>query len=176
MARQSSLVLLRTVLLLLPLKIGCGGASPSDATLAALRFDACAPLALVLEADATMGEMSGAQAALDLWNQTASTRLSLTASAGDAAAIPLRFQAAAALSHGVYEPGIGEIFINTDLVAHPHALAVTIAHELGHAFGLAHVGGRPSVMTAGNIDVEPNSGDVDALAVLWGRCTTVVQP
>jgi hypothetical protein len=115
--------------------------------------------------------VSGAQAALDLWNQAAATRLSLAPSAGEAATIPLRFQRAAPLSHGFYDPGTGQILINEDLA--DHHLAVTIAHELGHAFGLPHVSGRASVMTAGNLDVEPNSGDVDALAAFWGRCAGV---
>jgi hypothetical protein len=83
-------------------------------------------------------------------------------------AVPLHFQAAAPPSHGFFDPARGEIFVNVDLEARP--LTVTIAHELGHAFGLVHVTDRASVMTAGNLDVQPNVGDVAALVKLWGAC------
>jgi Zn-dependent peptidase ImmA (M78 family) len=82
--------------------------------------------------------------------------------------VPLHFQAAAPPSHGFFDPSRGEIFVNVDLETRP--LAVTIAHELGHAFGLVHVTDRASVMTAGNLDVQPNLGDVGALEKLWGAC------
>jgi hypothetical protein len=178
-ARCLSLVLSPLPLLaclLLPLGAGCGEASTSEAAGAALRFDACAPLVIALDANATEGQARGAQAALDLWNGRAATELALDATGAAAAPsvsyIPLRFQRAAAPSHGFYDPSAGVIFINEDLSgpAQSAALAITIAHEIGHAFGLAHVPDRASVMTAGNLDVEPNAGDVDALAAIWGRC------
>jgi hypothetical protein len=90
------------------------------------------------------------------------------ASRGAPPTVPLRFEAAAALSHGFYDPVRGLVLVNDDLVARP--LAVTIAHEVGHAFGLVHVTNRPSVMNPGNLEVEPNASDATALADLWGRC------
>ncbi len=60
------------------------------------------------------------------------------------------------------------MFINTDLAGAP--LAVTIAHEIGHAFGLVHVpaGQRTSVMNPNNLVIEPTAEDVDTLAMRWG--------
>ena len=185
MARCLSLVLfplpLPPCLLLLIFSAGCGEASPGQAASAPLRFDACAPLAIALDPSATENQTRGARAALDLWNGAARTELSLDAMGAAAAPsvpmIPLRFQRAAAPSHGFYDPSAGVIYVNEDLSAPTlaGALAVTIAHEVGHAFGLPHVGDRPSVMTAGNLDVEPNAGDVEALAAIWGRCGAVAE-
>ena len=140
---------------------------------------------LVLDPGTTADRQAGVQTAADLWNAIAGARLvvadtatappldAVDAASSDAApaappTVPLRFQAAAALSHGFYDPVLGLVLVNDDLVARP--LAVTVAHEVGHAFGLVHVTNRPSVMNPGNLDIEPNATDVTALADLWGRC------
>jgi hypothetical protein len=165
--------------LFLTLAAGCGGSSSSEPTVGAVRLDPCRPVAVVLDADVSAEREAGVRAAMDLWNVAAGTRLDLGGAAAapavdaDGAApptLPVRFETAAAPSHGFFDPVRGEVLINDDLVA--RALAVTIAHELGHAFGLVHVNGRPSVMNPGNLDVEPNAADVDALADIWGRCGT----
>ena len=64
----------------------------------------------------------------------------------------------------------GQVFINTDLSG--EALAITITHEIGHAYGLRHVSAdqRTSVMNPNNLVVEPTSEDVDTLAMRWGVC------
>jgi hypothetical protein len=169
-------------LLLLPLATtGCGGTS-SGAVVDAIRFDPCRPLALVVDDGTSAARQDGVRAAIDLWNQAAGARLSVAAapaaapagappaapSADAPPALPVHFEPAAAPSHGYFDPVLGEVLINDDLQARP--LAVTIAHEVGHAFGLVHVTGRPSVMNPGNLDVEPTAGDVAALATLWGQC------
>jgi hypothetical protein len=182
---RASLVLPLLSFLFLPLAAGCGEGSP-DAVTSALRFDPCHPLVLVLDPGTTADRQAGVQTAADLWNGVAGARLvvaetaaappldAVDATASDAASaaapptVPLRFQAAAALSHGFYDPVLGAVLVNDDLVARP--LAVTIAHEVGHAFGLVHVTDRPSVMNPGNLDVEPNASDAAALADLWGQC------
>jgi hypothetical protein len=173
LAHTTSLVLPLVSLLLLPFAAGCGEASSGDAAsgaTAALRFDPCHPIAVVLDPGATADQKAGVAGAVDWWNAAAGGQVFVAASAGDpiADAVPLHFQAAAPPSHGFFDPARGEIFINLDLESRP--LAVTIAHELGHAFGLVHVTDRASVMTAGNLDVQPNLGDVAALAKLWGAC------
>ena len=181
--------------LLLALGAGCGpsGAAPGPT---AVVFDACAPLLLLLDAG-TAGERAAAVAnGAALWNDLGQTRLAVAAlpvngaadgpsndgaggsGAGDPgpapapAALRLRFQRAAAASHGLYDPAGGAIFLNEDLDRAPRALAVTVAHEVGHAFGLAHVdrAARPSVMNAGNLDLEPTETDVGAITAIWGSC------
>jgi len=172
---SSSRVLTLMTTLLVSLAGACGGSS-SDAVVAALRFDPCRPLDLVVGAGTSPDRAAGVHTAADLWNGAASAQLSVDeapaapaveASGAAPARLPIQFQPAIALSHGYYDPS-GQVLINDDLTARP--LAVTIAHEVGHAFGLVHVTNRPSVMNPGNLDVEPNAGDVAALADLWGRC------
>ena len=92
----------------------------------------------------------------------------LGAPGGGDAILPVHFRPAAEPSRGFFNPYSGEVLINDDLA--DHALAVTIAHEVGHAFGLVHVTDRASVMAPGNLDVEPNAEDANALAALWGPC------
>jgi predicted Zn-dependent protease len=108
-------------------------------------------------------------AAIALWNTTGQARL---AAGGDASAasIPIHFQFAASPDHGLYDGQRGVIFINDDLSGDP--LAVTLAHELGHAFGLVHVdpGARSSVMNPGNLSTAPTAADAAQVAGLWGQC------
>jgi hypothetical protein len=91
--------------------------------------------------------------------------------AGGGARVPLLFQRAAGAFHGLYDDADAIVFINEDLTD-PHPLTVTVAHELGHVFGLLHVpvDQRVSLMNSGNTTTELTPQDVDALAVLWGRC------
>jgi hypothetical protein len=156
--------------LVLPFAAGCGGAASDGA--AAIRFDPCEPVGLTLEVGVTAGQQAGVQAAISAWDATAGARLLLgDGSSGDGssvAALPVIFQRAAALSHGFFDPARGEIFINDDLSG--DALAVVIAHEVGHAMGLVHVTGRASVMNPSNVDVAPNAGDAADLSALWGAC------
>jgi hypothetical protein len=140
-------------------------------------FDPCQPLLLMPDPAATAAERDGVAAGAALWNAIAGTRLAV-ADAGASADIflPIHFQTAAAAFHGLYDAANGQVFINTDLGG--GAQAVTIAHEIGHAFGLAHVpsGERPSVMNPGNLNVEPNAGDVATLALRWGACREPAYP
>ena len=176
MKHPSSRVLASLTILLASVAAACGAAS-SDSVVSAVRFDPCHPLALVVGAGTSGDRAAGVRTAADLWNGAARAQLSVddeasTAPALDAtgaasATLPVDFQPAVAPSHGFYDPS-GQVLINDDLTARP--LAVTIAHEVGHAFGLVHVTDRPSVMNPGNLSVEPNAGDVAALAALWGSC------
>jgi hypothetical protein len=158
--------------------LGCG-ASADAPTGPLVTFDACAPLVLVPDASATDAQLAGLTAAVALWNGTAATQLQVgTAPPAGASTVPLHFQPAAAPMHGLYDPHAVAIFINDDLSDLASPLAVTIAHEVGHAFGLVHIpeGTRASVMNPGNLSTTPNAGDVAALADLWGTCAAPQPP
>lgn len=183
MARSLSLVSsLLACLVLPPFAAGCDDTASDSSAVASVRLDACQPVVLVLDASATDSQKAGARAAIELWNRGASTRLTVSQAEGDGAAdvspgataLPLHFRKAAALSHGFFDPVVGEVLINQALSA--PALNVVIAHEVGHAFGLFHVTDRPSVMKPGNLDVAPTAGDVAELAKLWGTCAPTDQP
>ena len=93
-----------------------------------------------------------------------------SAEASAPATLPIHFQQAADLFHGLYDAPNAQIYINTDLA--DHELAVVITHEVGHAFGLVHipVSVGPSVMNPANLMIEPQPRDIDTLEAKWGRC------
>jgi len=150
------------------LLIGCSG-SPADQHLDIV-FDVCAPIAVVAP-DATLEQRAGIERGVDLWRDRGVTTLSLDA-AIDAPSVEIQFDDAAANFHGIYEDEIGVIFVNRDLTD-LDALGVTVAHELGHAFGLWHVdvAERLSVMNPGNLSITPTDGDQLALTEVWGSCS-----
>ena len=135
----------------------------------AITHDPCQPVVVVPATDATDAERAGIVAALKLWNDAAGARLTLDEIDG-APRVPISFRDAAPVFFGIYEDNVGDILINRDLDEDPAACAVTIAHELGHSFGLVHVSDKTSVMVAGNVTVPPGAVDVAALAALWGSC------
>src|SRR5262245_60542804 len=147
--------------------IGCGGAGIGDGE--PITFDACAPLTVESDANLSDAQAAGIDAAIALWNQRAGTRLTRAAGPGpsgqEASGLPIHFQAAAPPFHGLYDAPNGQVFINTDLDG--EALAITITHEIGHAYGLTHVSAdqRTSVMNPNNLVVEPTPEDVDTLAM-----------
>ncbi len=104
------------------------------------------------------------------WNEVAGTRLTLEDVAG-AARLPVEFEEAAPAFFGIYLDEEGRVVINRRLTE-PHGRAVTIAHEMGHAFGLVHLEPETdiSVMNPANLEVEPTPEDAGRLAEIWGRC------
>jgi len=138
---------------LLAFAAACGGGDDTiDRT-----FDPCA---LAITTTATGVQRAGIDAAVALWGF-----------APDDGATPIlvRFEEAAPAFHGVYEDEIGEVVIN-ERITDPRALSIVIAHELGHAFGLPHVGGRASLMNTGNLSIEPTVEDRADVSALWGSC------
>jgi hypothetical protein len=162
-----------TLTLTSALALGCGGGDAFSGDW--IMFDACAPLAILPDATVTAEQSNGILAGMALWNDRAGTRLTL-APGGGPPGVPLHFQSAAPNFHGLYDAPRGEVFINDDLSGAP--LAITIAHEIGHVFGLTHVppDERTSVMNPNNLVVEPTPEDVDTLANRWGVCLASAHP
>lgn len=88
----------------------------------------------------------------------------------DGAEIGLVFEDAAEAFHGLYDDEHAVIYIN-EKITDSKALAIVIAHELGHAMGLPHIDAA-SVMRSGNVTVAPTADDAARLAEIWGPCPT----
>ncbi len=139
-----------------------GACSAADSTIH-LTHDPCA--GVTIAGDGTAAEDAGIDGAIALWGARGVT---LTHAPNDPA-IQIVFEAAAGSFHGIYDDDLGIIYINTDLVDQP--LAIVVAHELGHAFGLVHVTDRTSLMNPGNLVTPPTADDHAAVVALWGQCS-----
>jgi len=151
------------------LAAACGG-SPPDETID-VTFDPC-QAAIVTAADCTQSELESVERGLVMWNEAASLLLALDAVQATPALV-IRFEDAYPALRGTYDDEHGIAYVNRQL-SDPYARAVTVAHEVGHAFGLKHVdpAERPSLMNPGNIDVLPTPADVARLRALWGDCSS----
>jgi len=152
----------------------CTGTDPSDDYVAR---DPCAALVLG-SPSASQAQRDGIADALALWRGRGVSAFDLQATPdakSDAtpvvAGIEIQFRDAGAAFHGVYDPASASVVINRDL-ADRTTLAIVIAHELGHVFGLAHVAvaTRLSLMNPGNLITAPTEADQRALEALWGVC------
>ena len=165
-----SLARLGAILVAAVSAIGCAQSPASSG--AAVTFDPCTPVTLVADATATAAQVAGVTAGAALWNASAASDLlpGSAAGAGGGPTLPIHFQIAGAPFHGLYDAPSGQIYINDDLAG--EQLAITIAHEVGHSFGLVHVSSseRASLMNPANLTVLPTAADVATLAGLWGRC------
>lgn len=146
---------------------GCTGAA-GDGELDVV-FDVCAPIRLEAPG-ASAAQLTAIDAAAALWRAHGVVAIGRDL---DGPAVEIRFEPAAPAFHGLYQDEAGVVLVNATL-ADPDARAITIAHELGHAFGLWHVaaGERPSIMNPGNLTLTPTLADQAALAARWGACTT----
>jgi Metallo-peptidase family M12B Reprolysin-like len=131
--------------------------------------DPCTPVVLVAAAGTTDAERGSLADAAALWSAVAAVQLGVDAAVG-ATTIPVRFQSAPLAFLGAYEPDRQDVVVNSEIPDEP-TRAIVLAHEIGHAFGMAHIAGRPSVMNASNSTVAPNALDAVALAGLWGSCS-----
>ncbi len=131
-----------------------------------MTHDACAPLALV-STTASQMQLDAMTAAQTLWRDKGAPGLGLRA--GNE--LEVRFERAAPAFFGLYDDEKSLIYINAGL-ANADQIAVVIAHETGHAFGLEHVSpdDHKSVMNPGNLNTPPTAEDQAALAALWGTC------
>lgn len=140
-----------------------GGDTTIDIT-----HDPCAGITL-RASPATDDQVAGIDDAIGLWAgfTTAMTRVV------DRPTIEIIFEHSSPAVRGLYDDELSVIHINDQLAGEP--LSIVIAHELGHAFGLEHVEGRPSVMNKGNLFTPPNDGDLAALEARWGSCEAQVE-
>lgn len=160
--------------LLLALAACTGGSADQTIDLV---FDPCDRLTIATTGEVTDGQLDSVGDAIAMWNTIAGTRLELSSGpeASETPIVWLRFDDAAPAFHGVYIDETGEIIINRAL-GDRHERAVTVAHELGHAFGVLHISDRSSVMNPGNLDTEPNGADAAEVAAIWNVCSPVTSP
>lgn len=147
----------------------CGG--PVDTTID-ITYAYCSPIVVVPAEDASAEERAGVAAGVAMWNALGLTRLSVERadlSLNDAPRVPVVFKDAAIAFYGLYEDEVGAVLINRGL-KDERARAITVAHELGHVFGLVHVDVevRSSVMNPANLSIAPNDSDALALRALAG--------
>ena len=152
----------------------CAACGDPQASESAGAHDACAPLAITTAAT-TPTEQAGIDGALALWRDHGVSAFDAATPAQPAAVpaaeIDIEFADAAATFHGVYDPAADRVLINRDLTD-PATIAIVVAHELGHSFGLVHVppAARLSLMNPGNLATPPTDADQQAVEALWGRC------
>lgn len=156
---------MRPLLLALIVFSGCG--ITRDETIDVVH-DPCGGLALHVSSEATAEERKSVIEAAEIWNAIAWLHLSLSESlAEDEGSVPIDFRAAPLAFLGVYEDESGEVLVNRR-IKDARARAITVAHEVGHAMGLAHVTERASIMNIANTEVLPTADDEATLLGRWG--------
>lgn len=162
------------VLFFLALLTGCAADSPSS--IQGIVFDPCTPVVLIPAGGTSSDELASIDDGLALWNPVANLHVTRDEESA-APVLSIEFEDSAPFFHGVYLPETADIVINRRLGPSAER-AVTIAHEMGHAFGLVHVSPdeRPSVMNPGNVTLVPSEADAEALSALWGPCSSIGGP
>lgn len=132
-------------------------------------FDPCVPLVLEPAPGASEKETAIIGEAIALWNDVAAIEATLDDVPG-ARSLPVHFDDDV-WYYGRFDDARGRLEVASWLEDFD-AMAIVLAHELGHAYNLYHVDpdDRLSVMNTGNLDVPPTPADGDELVALWGDC------
>lgn len=135
-------------------------------------FDPCSPQSIVPGLGTQEHELQSIEEALLLWSHVLPMRLEVGEPSDSAPGLSIQFDSGDTFYRAAYFDNTGEILIGRDKLD-PDDLALALAHELGHAFGLFHVPGaeRLSVMNVGNLDVDPTTEDGLSVSDLWESCT-----
>ena len=146
------------------------GCSVPEDTVMEHTFDPCAGLSLVTTSDRA-DELASIDAAIELWNQAANLRLTREIQP-NIPTLEIDFQVAALASRGLYDDERGVVIVNRAL-EDEHVRTITVAHELGHSFGLLHVSpdDRRSLMNPDNQSIGPTEEDVAQVRSLWASCS-----
>lgn len=150
----------------LVLVAACGSA---DSTID-LTHDVCSEITVAAGA-ASDAQRAAIDHAIELWRGRgvhALARAEPGLTRGARPSLAVVFEDASAAIRGHYDDEHGIVYINAR-ITDPEPLAIVIAHELGHAFGLVH-GAAPSVMESGNLATPPTEVDQRTLEALWGPC------
>jgi hypothetical protein len=134
-------------------------------------YDPCSPLTIAVSASATDHEQRGVAGAIAAWHVRLPIQMTIGSGARAEAVLPVRFISDSGL-RAVYWDAQGTISINRDLLA-VEEYPIAIAHEMGHAFGLPHVGAREraSVMNVGNVMLPPTEHDAGEVIARWASCS-----
>lgn len=150
------------------LACGCGPAETD--THFDITYDPCAPLVVEPQNELRAEELAAVDDALEMWNQAGPLKLTRQPIA-DAPRLRVRFEKGAPFVNGYYSDETGEVTINRNLADHRER-TITLAHEMGHAFGLRHVARskRRSLMNSGNLQTMVTDSDVEHVLSRWESC------
>lgn len=170
-----SVVCIPLVLLVGGLASGCGEAGDTEIDVV---YDPCQRLTLAPTSELADDERRSLKSAADMWREAAGLDLHIAEDTSEQDAqedadptIAIHFKSGPGMIHGYYEDTSGEVVINRELTG-DRAREVTIAHELGHAFGLHHVdrSTRRSLMNKGNLETGVTEADIAVLHDRWDQC------
>lgn len=159
-------------LLVAVLAFGVMGCGPNEHdSVFDVTYDPCLPLVVEPVGDLRDEELVAVDNALAMWNAAGPLQLTRD-DIVDAPRLPVYFRRGAPFVNGYYDDEAGEVIINRSL-SNERSRTITIAHELGHAFGLRHVdpSKRRSLMNAGNLDTTLTEQDVVSVIQRWEGCT-----